>query len=83
MLLITGQRLREVAEMHWTEIDLDKALWTIPPERMKGDAAHEIPLPPVAVEILKESPALHGALRLYDNRRHAADRRLLENEIAD
>jgi hypothetical protein len=53
MLLVTGQRLREIAEMRWAEIDFDKALWTIPPERMKGDAAHEIPLPPIAVEILK------------------------------
>src|SRR3984893_3045940 len=56
ILLITGQRLREVAEMHWAEIDLDKALWTIPPERMKSDAAHEIPLPPSAVELLKSLP---------------------------
>jgi integrase len=60
MLLITGQRLREVAEMRWAEIDLDKALWTIPPERMKGDAAHEIPLPPIAVEILKSLPRFTG-----------------------
>jgi integrase len=60
MLLITGQRLREVAEMRWAEIDLDKALWTIPPERMKGDAAHEIPLPQIAVEILKRLPRFTG-----------------------
>jgi integrase len=60
ILLITGQRLREVAEMRWPEIDLDKALWTIPPERMKGDAAHEIPLPPIAVEILKGLPRFTG-----------------------
>ena len=60
MLLITGQRLREVAEMRLAEIDLDKALWTIPPERMKGDAAHEIPLPPIAVEILKSLPRFTG-----------------------
>jgi integrase len=60
MLLISGQRLREVAEVRWAEIDLDKALWTIPPARMKGDAAHEIPLPPMAVEILKGLPRWHG-----------------------
>jgi integrase len=60
MLLISGQRLREVAEVRWAEIDLDKALWTIPPERMKGDAAHEVPLPPMAVEILKGLPRWHG-----------------------
>jgi integrase len=60
MLLISGQRLREVAEVRWAEIDLDKALWTIPPERMKGDAAHEVPLPPMAVDILKGLPHWHG-----------------------
>ncbi|MFZ3327922.1 MAG: integrase arm-type DNA-binding domain-containing protein [Methylocella sp.] len=60
MLLISGQRLREVAEVRWAEIDLDKALWTIPPERMKGDAAHEVPLPPMAVDILKGLPRWHG-----------------------
>jgi hypothetical protein len=29
--------------MAWSEGDLEKALWTIPPERMKGGAAHEVP----------------------------------------
>jgi len=60
MLLLTGQRLREVAEMTWREVDLDKALWTIPPERMKGDASLEVPLPPIAVEILKFLPRWTG-----------------------
>jgi len=60
LLLLTGQRLREVAGMSWHEIDLDKALWTIPPERMKGDAAHEVPLAPAAVEILKGLPRWTG-----------------------
>ena len=56
LLLLTGQRLREVAKMGWNEVDLDKALWTIPPERMKGDAAHEVPLSPAAIAILKGLP---------------------------
>jgi integrase len=60
MLLITGQRLREVANAQWQEFDLDAGLWTIPPERMKGDAAHEVPLPPVAVEILRSLPRFPG-----------------------
>src|ERR1019366_3579013 len=60
MLLVTGQRLREVAEMQWQEVDFDKALWAIPPERMKGDAAHEVPLSPMAVEILKSLPRWPG-----------------------
>jgi integrase len=50
----------EVAEMSWSKVDLDKALWTIPAERMKGDAAHEVPLAPGAVEILKSMPRWTG-----------------------
>ncbi len=53
MLLVTGQRLREVANAKWSEFDLDAKLWTIPAARMKGDAAHEVPLAPLAVEILE------------------------------
>jgi integrase len=51
-LLVTGQRLREVANARWSEIDFDAKLWTIPAARMKGDAAHEVPLSALAIEIL-------------------------------
>jgi integrase len=60
LLLLTGQRLREVADMAWQEIDLENGLWTIPPERMKGDAAHEVLLARMAVEILKALPRWSG-----------------------
>jgi integrase len=60
LLLLTGQRLREVAGMTWNEIGIDAALWTIPPERMKGDAAHEVPLSTAAVDILKGLPRWSG-----------------------
>ncbi len=49
MLFITGQRLREVAEMSWSEVDLKNAIWTIPPERRKNDSSHIVPLSPIAV----------------------------------
>jgi integrase len=60
LLLLTGQRLREGAEMTWAEVDLDKALWTIPAERMKGERAHEVPLASAALEILKSLPSWTG-----------------------
>jgi integrase len=56
MLLVTGQRLREVANAKWSEFDLDNSLWTIPAGRMKGDAAHEVPLSALALEILRSLP---------------------------
>ena len=52
VLLVTGQRLREVANARWSEFDFDAKLWTIPAGRMKGDAAHEVPLSALAVQIL-------------------------------
>jgi integrase len=42
-----------VANARWSEFDLDGALWTISPERMKGDATHEVPLSGLALEILR------------------------------
>ncbi len=56
LLLLTGSRKSEVAEARWSEIDLDRALWAIPPERTKTSTAHVIPLSPEAVEILRALP---------------------------
>lgn len=60
LLILTGQREREVADASWSEIDLEKKLWTIPATRMKGGRAHEVPLSPAAVESLKSLPRWTG-----------------------
>lgn len=56
LLILTGQREREVAEMTWSEVDLDRALWTIPASRMKGGRAHQVPLAPDALALLQSLP---------------------------
>ena len=56
MLALTGQRKSEVAEARWREFDLAKRLWTIPPERMKGDATHAVPLANDLLNILEMLP---------------------------
>jgi integrase len=56
LLALTGQRKSEVAESEWREFDLAKKLWTIPAERMKGAAAHEVPLTNDALELLNALP---------------------------
>jgi integrase len=38
----------------WTEFDLDKAIWTIPGERMKAGETHVVPLSPCAVALLRK-----------------------------
>jgi integrase len=59
-LMLTGQRRTEVTGARWREFDLDKKLWTIPAERMKGDAAHVVPLSDDALAILKALPRFRG-----------------------
>lgn len=60
MLLATAQRRSEVAQMRWSDVDLDAKVWTIPAEHTKADRAHEVPLSPLAMEILKAVPQFHG-----------------------
>lgn len=60
MLLLTGQREAEVGNMAWSEVDFDKALWTIPAARMKGGRAHEVPLAPDALKLLRSLPRFAG-----------------------
>jgi integrase len=60
LLLLTGQRKSEVAEAVWPEFDLEKALWTIPPARMKMDAPHVVPLSAGAVGLLASLPRFDG-----------------------
>jgi len=58
MLALTGQRRDEVATIRWQDVDLDKDLWTLSREATKGDRSHEVPLAPLAVEILGRLPRL-------------------------
>ena len=55
--ILTAARTGEVVAARWEEIDLDAAVWTIPPERMKAGKEHRVPLSPRAVAILKEMQA--------------------------
>ncbi|RWL98946.1 site-specific integrase [Mesorhizobium sp.] len=52
--ILTATRSGETVGAKWSEVDLDKKLWTVPAERMKASRKHEVPLSPRALEILKE-----------------------------
>ncbi|MGO9428341.1 tyrosine-type recombinase/integrase [Rhodoblastus sp.] len=60
LLLLTGQRLREVGEARWSEIDFETKTWTIPKERAKNGVAHEIPLAGDALRILEALPRIEA-----------------------
>ena len=51
--ILTAARTGEVIGAKWEEVDLDKAIWTIPAIRMKAGREHRVPLSPRAVEILE------------------------------
>jgi integrase len=62
LLMLTGQRKMEVAGMRKAELDLDGELpvWTIPSERSKNGVAHRVPLPPMALDIIREAVRASG-----------------------
>ena len=53
----------ELRQAEWAEINLDKAEWNIPKEKMKTKQPHLVPLSTQAVAILKEIQPLTGSTR--------------------
>jgi integrase len=60
LMIVTGQRRAEVAGMTWGEIDLARALWTLPTARTKARRQHVLPLALLAVAALQ---ARHAAFQ--------------------
>lgn len=60
LLLVTGQRVGEVAGMRRDELDLKARTWALPGSRTKNGQPHLVPLSDLAVEILEEAPQEAG-----------------------
>jgi integrase len=58
--ILTAGRSGEVRGATWREIDLRKAEWTIPAERMKAGKEHRVSLSPRALEILQQLAIGHA-----------------------
>jgi integrase len=58
LLILTGGRLREVAEMSWSELSGDLTLWTLPAARAKNKREHRIPLAPLARDVIAGVPRI-------------------------
>lgn len=54
LAIYTGARRSNLAEMEWSELDLERGLWTIPREKFKGKKSKVIPLIPDALDILRK-----------------------------
>ncbi len=58
---MTAARSGEIRGMIWAEVDLEKALWTIPAGRMKAGREHRVPLTREAVALLRDLPRMEGS----------------------
>ena len=67
--ILTAARSGEVLGAQWSEIDLDKAVWTIPGNRMKSGREHRVPLSPAAVKLLKALPRIQGEDHVFPGRK--------------
>lgn len=63
--ILTATRSGEVRGATWQEIDLQKAVWVIPAERMKAEKEHHVPLSPQAIVLLKALPKLGDNLHVF------------------
>jgi integrase len=61
ILILTGQRRDEVAQMQWDELNLQMQLWTLQPERVKNDQKHEVPLSETVIAILQATPRIRDS----------------------
>ena len=52
-VILTAVRTGEAISASWSEVDLDKSIWSIPASRMKAGKEHRVPLSPRAVAILE------------------------------
>jgi integrase len=65
LLLLTGTRRSEVAGARWSEFELDKGHWTIPPERFKSDVSHLVPLSRDAQALIAALPRFKRGDHLF------------------
>ena len=63
--ILCASRSGEVRGVTWNEVDLEKAIWTVPAERMKAKKEHRVPLSPDALTLLKEQIRQDGCPLIF------------------
>ncbi len=81
LLALTFVRPGELRGAKWSEIELDKAVWTIPGERMKMRRPHRIPLARQTITALKNLGAITGTADLILPGARGRGRPLSENTL--
>ena len=53
--ILTAARSGEIRGATWSEVDLEKGLWTLPASRMKAGREHVVPLSPAAKRVFQRA----------------------------
>jgi integrase len=65
IMMLTGCRRSEAAEIAWSEIDEQARLWVLPAARSKSKREHKIPLSPLAWQIISSVPRIAGCAHVF------------------
>lgn len=71
----------ELRHGEWNEIDLDKATWTIPAEKMKARRPHVVPLSRQVLELFRQLQAVSGSQGYIFPAFHTRRRPMSENTV--
>lgn len=73
LLMLTGQRRNEIANLRWSWIDEEKRLIAFPASIMKNGREHLLPMSSPVVEIVRDLPRFNGDDRLFRSRSNASE----------
>ena len=74
-------RSQELRGARWQEIDFNKALWTVPAERMKMKTVHVVPLARQVVELFKELQRWTGDSEFIFPSSHSRNKAITDNGL--
>lgn len=81
MIAYTFVRPGELRHAEWKDIDLDKAIWRIPAEKMKMNEEHIAPLSKQVIELLTNIQVLSGSYDLVFPGSHNYRKPMSENTL--
>jgi integrase len=79
LLALTFVRPGELRAGEWSEIDLDKKVWTIPASRMKMKRVHKVPLARQAIDIILTLKSITSTCKLMFPSNRSTQRCISEN----
>jgi integrase len=60
LLILTGQRRDEIADLCWSEIDMERGVISLPSDRTKNKLPHDVPMSGAVLAILGAIPQREG-----------------------